>query len=311
VSRGDDSYTDRTMVLDAADLNLEQLTPTEGSERRAVVTVLAGRRLGASFEVTQDITVLGRGDEAQIRLDDDGVSRTHARIVVVDDALFLEDKGSTNGTFVNGLKITKERLKHGDRIALGTNTIVKFELQDQLEARLGAEMYQRATRDPLTGLHNRRFFFERLREEFSFAQRHGKPLSLIIFDVDHFKQVNDNYGHTLGDQVLREIGSLLIALSRNEDVCCRYGGEEFVVVARDLDRAKGVAFAERIRKGIGQHPVSTGRQDLHVTVSLGVATLDDMGFDTPEQLLSEADGFLYRAKDRGRNRVESAASVSG
>jgi diguanylate cyclase (GGDEF)-like protein len=273
--------------------------------------VLAGRRLGASFEVTQDITILGRGDQAQIRLDDDGVSRTHARIVADIDALVIEDQGSTNGTFVNGLRVDTARLKHGDRIALGTNTIIKFELQDQLEARLGAEMYQRATRDPLTGLHNRRFFFERLREEFSFAQRHGKPLSLIIFDVDHFKQVNDTYGHTLGDQVLREIGALLIGLSRNEDVCCRYGGEEFVVVARDLDQEKGIAFAERIRKGISQHPVSTGRQDLHITVSLGVATLDDMGFDTPEQLLSEADGFLYRAKDRGRNRVESAASVSG
>ena len=298
---------DATMVVDRARLGLD----SETEEAVAVLTILSGSRRGVTYELRDECTVIGRGDASQIRLDDDGVSRAHASVIKLTPSTFqVEDRGSTNGTFVNGHKVSKQALKDGDRIALGGSTIAKFEYHDVLEARLKAELYQRATRDVLTGLGNRRLFFERLHEEFSYAQRHGAPLSLVMFDVDHFKRVNDTYGHGVGDQMLILIGKTLLDLCRNEDVCCRYGGEEFAIIARGLDKPQGVAMAQRVRVAIEAASVEIDAGTLSCTISAGVATFEGMGTDKPEELLAEADAFLYRAKEAGRNRVEAEGMSS-
>ena len=220
----DDDFSDETRILTTTEFRLDELVGKAG-ERSAVLSVLRGRRRGATFQISSATTVLGRGEQSEIRLDDDGVSRKHAEIVRLDDgALQLRDLGSTNGTFINGERVAERVLQDDDRVALGTTTLLKFELHDAMEIKLKAEMYQKATRDQLTGMFNRRYCFERLREEFSFAQRHGQPLAVVMFDVDHFKSVNDTYGHAAGDAVLQRIGKVVMDLVRNEDVVCRYGG---------------------------------------------------------------------------------------
>jgi diguanylate cyclase (GGDEF)-like protein len=302
----DDAFTDETRILETAEFRLADMTAQAG-ERSAVLTVLRGRRRGATFQITGGSTELGRGDTVEIRIDDDGVSRRHAALVRLEDgALQLRDLGSTNGTFVNGDRISEQVLEDDDRIALGTTTLLKFELHDAMEIKLKAEMYQKATRDQLTGLFNRRYCFERLREEFSFAQRHGQALTVVLFDVDHFKRVNDTYGHAAGDAVLTRIGKVLMDLVRNEDVVCRYGGEEFVCILRGLDLGQGELFADRVRRSVEAQSVTHGQDVLSVTVSLGVASLDGVNFSSPEELVNEADAYLYVAKEGGRNRVASA-----
>ncbi|MBF94354.1 MAG: GGDEF domain-containing protein [Myxococcales bacterium] len=312
MAEDEENSFEQTIVVDRTSLDMDVLGRPEGAEI-AVLTVLTGNRRGVSFELRSERIVVGRGDRCQIRLDDDGISRNHAQIkrATAADDYELEDLGSTNGTYLNGLKVKTGTLTHGDRVAFGTDTVAKFEYQDLQEAKLRAEIYQRATRDPLTGLLNRRVFFERLREEFSFARRHGTPLSLLMFDVDHFKSVNDTHGHAVGDEVLRGMGRLLLDLCRDEDVVCRYGGEEFALVARGLDVGQGVAFGERIRQCVElmKTPLDGGRE-LQITVSIGVASTGGLAHNKPEELLADADHLLYRAKEQGRNRVESENTLT-
>ena len=171
-----DDYSDETRILSTAEFRIDDLVGKPG-ERSAVLSVLRGRRRGATFQIGGATTVLGRGERAEIRLDDDGVSRRHAELVRLDDgALQLRDLGSTNGTFVNGERVAERVLEDDDRVALGTTTLLKFELHDAMEIKLKAEMYQKATRDQLTGMFNRRYCFERLREEFSFAATRAAAL---------------------------------------------------------------------------------------------------------------------------------------
>tara|TARA_Y100001934_G_scaffold261662_1_gene335291 strand:+ start:708 stop:1646 length:939 start_codon:yes stop_codon:yes gene_type:complete len=312
LAENDENSFEQTIVVDRTSLDMDVLGRPEGAEI-AVLTILTGNRRGVSFELRGECIGVGRGDRCQIRLDDDGISRNHAQIKRAqgEEDYLLEDLGSTNGTYLNGLKVKEGTLTHGDRVAFGTDTVAKFEFQDLQEAKLRAEIYQRATRDPLTGLLNRRVFFERLREEFSFARRHGTPLSLLMFDVDHFKSVNDTHGHAVGDEVLRSMGALLLELCRDEDVVCRYGGEEFALVARGLDVGNAVAFAERIRRSVEGMvtPLPRG-QELRVTVSIGVASTGGLSHNKPEEFLADADHLLYRAKEQGRNRVESENTIA-
>ena len=299
-------FSDETRILATADLKLNELMGEE-SERSAVLTVLRGKRRGETFQLEGANTTLGRGDSTDIRLDDEGVSRRHAELARLDDgAVQLRDLGSTNGTFINGVKIFEQVLLDDDRIALGTTTLLKFELHDAMEIKLKTEMYQKATRDQLTGMYNRRYCFERLREEFSYAQRHGQALSVVMFDVDHFKLVNDTYGHAAGDAVLKRIGEVVMELVRGEDVVCRYGGEEFVCILRGLTLDQGEIFAERVRRCIEAQTVPSGEHQLKVTVSLGVSSLDKVNFSSPEEMVNEADAYLYVAKEAGRNRTASA-----
>ena len=306
----DDDFSDETRILTTSEFRLDELVGAAG-ERSAVLTVLRGRRRGATFQIGGNVTVLGRGERSDVRLDDDGVSRRHAELVRLDDgAVQIRDVGSTNGTVVNGERVSERVLEDDDRVALGTTTLLKFELHDAMEIKLKAEMYQKATRDQLTGMFNRRYCFDRLREEFSFAQRHGQPLAVVMFDVDHFKQVNDTYGHAAGDAVLQRIGKVVMDLVRNEDVVCRYGGEEFVCILRGLTLDQGELFADRVRRAIESQTVISAEHQLQVTVSLGVASLDGVNFTSPEELVNEADAYLYVAKEGGRNQVASALTAT-
>jgi two-component system cell cycle response regulator len=306
----DEPFSDETRILATDEFKLNELLGDE-DERSAILTVLRGKRRGETFQLEGASSVLGRGDSTDIRLDDEGVSRLHAELIRLDDgAVQLRDLGSTNGTFVNGEKVTEQVLLDDDRVALGSTTLLKFELHDAMEIKLKTEMYQKATRDQLTGMYNRRYCFERLREEFSYAQRHGQALSVVMFDVDHFKLVNDTYGHAAGDAVLMRIGEVVMELVRGEDVVCRYGGEEFVCILRGLTLDQGELFAERVRRCIEAQTVPSAEHQLKVTVSLGVSSLDGMNFSSPEEMVNDADAYLYVAKEAGRNQTASARTVA-
>src|SRR5262249_39648714 len=186
----------------------------------------------------------------------------------------------------------------------GATTILKFTYIDDLEVTFQRKMLEAALRDGLTGAFNKRYFLERLGTELAFAQRHSTPLSLILMDVDHFKKVNDTYGHPAGDEVLVALTKVAHEIIRKEDVFARYGGEEFAVLCRSVDVASAGVLAERLRDRIASTVVQYEGERIPITVSLGVADLfDDLASANPEKLIAAADHALYKAKQGGRNQV--------
>jgi diguanylate cyclase (GGDEF)-like protein len=226
-------------------------------------------------------------------------------VVWQDGEFVLEDLGSHNGSFVNQEKVERRVLKHGDRLRFGSGGRVQFQLVNQDEEKILVSLYEAAAHDGLTGVFNRRYFNERLRVELEHAVRRGSGLSVLIVDVDHFKQVNDTHGHLGGDEVLRAMCRLVCRSLDTDAVMARYGGEEFVVLMREGSQANAVAVAERLRTGIEELEIRLDETVLKVTVSIGVSTLRPAdGKDVSGSLLlARADEALYRAKNEGRNRV--------
>jgi diguanylate cyclase (GGDEF)-like protein len=215
--------------------------------------------------------------------------------------LHLEFRAGKDGSFRE--KEVGEQRRLGlicaEQISLA---IANVKLRDQLR--------DQSIRDPLTGLFNRRYMLETCRREFSRAARGKQPVAMLSIDVDFFKKFNDNHGHDAGDTVLREVGNCLEAVFRNEDVACRFGGEEFVVVLPGASLEIGARRAEELRAKIEALSVRYLDQNLpKITISVGVAAFPEAG-DNPQNVLKAADDALYRAKEAGRNRVEFASSGS-
>lgn len=168
--------------------------------------------------------------------------------------------------------------------------------------RLQVALQELAVRDSLTGLYNRRYLDETLEREVSRARREGNPLSLVMLDIDHFKRVNDTYGHQVGDEALRMLATTLLADIRAEDVACRYGGEEFLILLPNMPLETATLRAEAWRKAVAGLAVGLGNFHIAFTVSLGVAAYPEHG-KTPDDLTRCADQALYRAKNEGRNRI--------
>ncbi len=266
--------------------------------------VYAGNAVGRTLRVGEELTI-GRSPRADLQLHGEGVSRLHARLRKIDGTVHVEDLGSTNGTMVNGERVAGLRaLVDGDQIQVGVNLLLKFSLQDEAQARFQQELYEAALRDPLTKVHNRRAFDDRLEGDLSHAKRHGTPLSLLLFDLDFFKSVNDTYGHVAGDYVLATFAELVHSMVRREDLFARYGGEEFAMICRSTPVIAAASLAERVRAETAALRFVHDGQVIPVSVSVGVAM--SRGDDTIEQLIERADRALYRAKEEGRNRVVAA-----
>jgi two-component system cell cycle response regulator len=298
----DDELTTRT-----TEATIEMPPPTGALQStRALLTVVSGTNIGRIFSVREGETLVGRGKEAHVRIDDAGASRVHARIVVGDGgAYFLEDMKSTNGTFAAGRRVERVELSSGDRIHIGPNVVLSFAILDAQAVRLQHQLYESSVRDPLTRAHNRRYLVERLASEIAYARRHATRLAAILFDLDHFKRVNDTYGHLAGDDVLRDVSALVSRMIRAEDVLARFGGEEFVVLVRGISHVNVGRFAERLRVGVERLEVASESAVLRVTISAGYASLDELEESDrdAEALISLADERLYRAKTDGRNRT--------
>ncbi len=271
----------------------------------ALLMTLAGDQPGLVVELTGPELVIGRGDRVGLRVTDPGVSWRHARVFTQSGDYYIEDLQSTNGTFVGAERVTgPRRLEDGDHVGLGRRTVLRYGRYDALEADAAMRMYESTVRDALTGSHNRSYFDERLRSEFSFAQRHDSRLSILMLDIDHFKLVNDAHGHAVGDAVLRVLVRLLERIVRPEDVLARYGGEEFVIVARDISIANAGILAERICAQVAALELPWQDATIRITVSIGVATQSpDSPFDDALALVAAADSAMYEAKAHGRNQV--------
>jgi diguanylate cyclase (GGDEF)-like protein len=229
------------------------------------------------------------------------VSRSHCRILFSKQAYVLEDLGSTNGSYVNDELVDMAQLRDGDQLKVG-RTILKFIVGGNVEAQYHEEIYRLMTIDGLTQVHNKRFFDEAVEREVSRCMRYGRTFALVSFDIDHFKSINDTHGHLAGDAVLRQLGVLVRDHVRRDDVVCRTGGEEFAILAPELDLEHGRIFAEKLRTLVATTLFEFEAAKIPVTVSLGVA---EWGANMQEaaDIIREADVKLYEAKNGGRNRV--------
>ncbi len=274
---------------------------TEGGQDCLVVIYApTSNQLGKRFALPDGNVQIGRGTENDVVLHSDSVSRRHARIEVRGGAYHLVDLHSTNGTYVNDELVDSQPLDRGDQIKIG-DTILKFLSGADLESQYHETIYRMTITDGLTGVHNKRYFLEQLDRELSRAARHGRPLAMVMCDIDHFKVVNDEFGHLAGDYVLKEVAQLAKSRLRPDDVVARYGGEELAFILPETDLEGGVRIAEELRQMIATATFEFEDEDIDVTVSCGVAQLDPewSSFD----FVKAADAELYEAKGSGRNRV--------
>jgi diguanylate cyclase (GGDEF)-like protein len=273
---------------------------------RASLTVMSGDDTGKLIRLGDGELVVGRGADADVRLSDASVSLRHAKLFRVEDHVYLQDLQSRHGTWVGGKKIDSPvRLRDGDQVQVGLSRVFRFNLNSPAEEEAAEQLYESAVRDPTSGAYNRRHFERKLEAERAFAAQRGLSLVLLLLDIDEFKALNDTHGHVLGDAVLQVVAASVQRLLRPEDTLVRFGGDEFVVLCRDMTLRNGLILAERIRANVERLPFSVHGNDLHVTVSVGVA--EAQSHDSAcGRLVESADQALYRAKHHGRNSVASA-----
>ena len=269
--------------------------------KEACLVVIYGTDLGKKHNLDQPAIIIGRSSKSDIQVDQESVSRNHAKIISTGKTMILRDLGSTNGTYVNDELIDEYVLRDGDFIKIG-RTIFKFLSGNNIENSYHEEIYRLTTIDGLTQIFNKRYFLETLEREISRAHRYRRELSLIMFDIDFFKKINDTYGHLAGDHVLKQLASVIKARIRREDIMARYGGEEFSIITPEVDGVGAGQFAEKIRKLVEKTAFKFEENKIAVTISIGVASLQADMHD-PAEFIKLSDEKLYQAKAEGRNKV--------
>lgn len=276
-------------------------------EREPYLIVISGQHVGKLFHLDSDELVGGRSPECGIWIEDNAISRKHFCIRRQGPSFLIEDLNSTNGTYLNNRRIKTALIKAGDKIQISKDLIIQFDYFDQNRRISEQKRYEMGVKDPVTSTFNKSYFLQRIADEFSYSSRQNVPLSLLMFDIDHFKIINDTHGHLAGDQVLQEICQAVDGMIRAEDVFCRYGGEEFVIIMRNTLCQPAVNLAERIRLKVASTPIPIMEdKSITVTISLGVATNIDKAFRDYVALIAETDRYLYQSKGAGRNRVSAA-----
>lgn len=280
-------------------------TPAGRGETEIFLLQLKGPRIGSRIFLPEGETILGRSEFCTVVLDIESISRRHCSILVSGDDVRILDLGSTNGTWLNGRRLQSKEptpIEVGDRVEVG-EIVYKLLREGDVEAAYLEELRRLAITDPLTGAYNRRYLIELLEKEVGRCLRHARPLSLLLFDIDHFKAINDTYGHLAGDRILEELAARIRAsFLRKADAFARFGGEEFAIVLTESDSDRARAAAERLRDLVARDPFVVDGTKVEVTVSIGVGTLGGKVAGA-HALLALADENLYRAKREGRNRV--------
>lgn len=248
---------------------------------------------------------IGRSSSANISMPEvQSLSRTHARLNHRGAAVEIEDLKSTNGTYVNDRRCATQVLRSGDRFQLGAAHF-KFLHEQDPEHAYHEAIYHLVMTDGLTQAFNKRKLDEELAREFARARRHRRPLSLILFDIDRFKDVNDTFGHLCGDFILQQIARITSEKLRPEQVFARAGGEEFVIMSPEMELAGAEQLAEKLRQQIESEIFSYTEVEVRITCSFGVAGLEPQ-MERPEDLYEAADRAMYLSKSAGRNRVTCA-----
>jgi diguanylate cyclase (GGDEF)-like protein len=261
-----------------------------------------GPGIGALFHLGDAPTTLGRGEECQIRCSELTVSRRHAEVRHAPDGYWVTDLNSSNGTLVNDEVISKHRLADGDHLQIGSQ-VFRFLAGASVEVNFLEEIHRLAIIDGLTGVHNKAYLLDFIGRELARAARHGRPLSLLMFDVDNFKDLNERFGHWGGDCTLRELIRIIRVSMRKEELLARYGGDEFALVLLETGLSGANCTAERIRQVVANHPFHYEGNTYQVTISVGAASVGEGELLEPEEIIRRADAKLYEAKSRGRNRT--------
>lgn len=292
-------------------------------ERRPALVFLRGELLAVPIPLERDEVILGRALEADVRVNDARASRLHARITTeqdpeTDQARYrITDLGSTNGTILNGKYVSEAFLQDGDKIVVGEH-LLRFEMLDEIDREFQRQIHRLLVHDELTGLLTSKSFFSELKREAARAETENRPFCVLMMDIDHFKEVNDTYGHLVGSQNLEEVGACITRALRAGDVAARFGGEEFAAFLLDADLEQGLIAAERVRVAIEEEAFSASRRTdseggeprtHRITISIGVAAFPTDARD-PIELVELADSALYRAKRNGRNRVCAYSNAS-
>jgi len=268
----------------------------------ACLVVIYGQDIGRRIQVGTEPLIIGRSPQSEVPIDQESISRSHCQIRFHDGEFRVRDLDSTNGTYVNDDLIAEEgRLRHGDQLKVG-RTILKFIVGDDIEVQYHEEIYRIMTTDGLTQLHNKRYFDEALDKEVARAKRYKRTFSLLVFDIDRFKHINDTFGHLAGDAILRQLGAVMLGRLRRNDVVARVGGEEFALITPEVGLEGATELAEKINRLIKDTRFEFEGARLEVTVSVGVAEWQ-AAYDHPEDLFKAADDKLLDAKRLGRNRV--------
>ena len=286
----------KTRVTPFSEPNL----PIGGQDCLVVIYAPSSNQLGKRFSLSDGTMRIGRGAENDVVLYSDSVSRRHARVEARGGSYHLVDTCSTNGTYVNDELVTDRALSRGDQIKIG-DTILKFLSGADLESQYHETIYRMTIIDGLTEIHNKRYLVEQLDRELSRATRHGRPLTLVIGDIDHFKLVNDELGHLAGDHVLKEVAQLIKSRLRPDDVIARYGGEEIAIILPETDLAGGVLIASELREMVEREVFVFEDDEIQITLSFGVAQ-HEPAWDW-YAFVKASDEQLYEAKRAGRNRV--------
>ncbi len=278
--------------------------PAPPSKKMACLTIIKGDPLGETFALDSENIILGRCNGATIILPDKGISRRHLLIEHKDNIFYASDLNSTNGSEINNNKITAcQELKDGDKIRIA-GTIFKFSYHDAEDRKYHQQLRELIVKDDLTQIYNKRYFMEAIEKEFNYARRNQSTLSLILFDIDHFKLFNDQYGHQAGDHVLTKLAELCQPVARNYDTFARFGGEEFALLLRETDLPEAITLANRLRQTIEDTQFCYKEQILNSTISLGISTYaPPCNIRDQHQLITIADHYLYQAKNTGRNKV--------
>ena len=287
------------------------------TKRRIILTIIHGNEIdfGKTYNLSQDVILIGRDKSNTVPLDDAGVSKTHCEIRRVkskdgDEQVIIKDLNSTNGTFVNGWLIRQQKLNPADKIAVG-ETVFRFSYNDEIEEEYHSKLFNFATTDSLTGLYNRRYILNELENQYKIAKRNFRTFSIVVLDIDNFKGINDTYGHPAGDEYLKNTAFIINRTLREQDITGRLGGDEFLIILPETDLDGAFNLANRIRERIEGSDIIFGGQQIKSTVSAGVsqyrADITRTGADRDTAALFQiADRALYEAKDSGKNRVVKA-----
>jgi two-component system cell cycle response regulator len=279
----------------------QQMRVSEG--KRPCLIMIKGDFIGEVYELDPAVTMIGRSDDVNLTVSDISISRRHAMVVFRDKDLYVSDLDSPNGAFLNKELVGSARsLREGDKLTIGSITF-KCSFQDDEDTEHHLMLRNMATKDGLTRIYNKRYFNEMLEKEFEYNRRNHTGLSVVMFDIDHFKAVNDTYGHPVGDFILKELARLIEQSARGYDVFARFGGEEFIFLIRGAQLDAAIMLANRVRTAVETHGFNYDDREIKVTASSGASYWDGGDCHTSAQdIVESVDEKLYEAKKGGRNK---------
>jgi two-component system, cell cycle response regulator len=275
-----------------------------------MLTVVQGSDVdfGKIYSFSSETVRIGRDRTNTIQVNDRKVSKQHSEISIIKtgdvEQFIIKDLESTNGTYVNGQPERQRILGTGDKITIG-ETVLRFNYKDEIEEEYHSKLFNFAAMDSLTGLYNRRYILNELENQFRIARRNKRVFSIVVIDIDDFKRINDTFGHQAGDEFLKHVSFYINHNLREQDICGRIGGEEFLIILPETDIAGASRLANRIRLRIRDSELGYLGSSLSATVSAGISQYGET-IESTQVLFKMADNALYEAKGSGKNKVVKA-----